>query len=209
MITKVKCINNIGQHGNVFALTVGNIYEVRETKGEYMIIIANDNGAICGYHRKHFEILEEKVLLTDKQILDSITITDRTVRRKNRNGDIKDVWTFDFWGKNDFGCGNKAFFKIETLIERCQGLEPELKDLKIEIFKKVLATVVEHFKPSTGLLLFSTYTNRNDGVIPYLSALEEMCTGSAEAHNPNSSNDVCIWIFATAKPRKRKTFAVD
>jgi hypothetical protein len=209
MIGKVKCINNIGQHGNVFALTVGNIYDIRETKGEYMIILSNDNGAVCGYHRKHFEIVEEKKLLTDKQILDSISITDKSVSIRTREDKNTTLWTFNFWGTNDFGCGNKAFFKIEKLIERCQNLPEDMKDLKIEIFKKVIKVVVESFKSSTGLLLFSTYTNRGDGVIPYLSALEDGCTASAEAHNPNSSNDVCIWIFATAKPKKRKAFSFD
>lgn len=209
MIGKVKCINNIGQHGTVFALTIGNIYEIKETKGEYMIILSNDNGVVCGYHRKYFEVLEEKKLLTDKEILNSVSINNRTVSVKTRDGRNKSLWKFDYWGTNAFGCGNKAFFKIEDLIETCQNLPSDIIGLKMEIFEKVFDVIVESFKSSTGLLLFSTYTNRGDDVIPFLSALEKKCAGSAEAYNPNSSNDVCIWIFATGKPKKRKTFSFD
>tara|TARA_R110000787_G_scaffold64829_2_gene146296 strand:- start:1082 stop:1717 length:636 start_codon:yes stop_codon:yes gene_type:complete len=204
-VRKVKCINNINVAKVQYDITVGKEYEVLGQK-ESFYVLKNDSDLEVGYALKYFEDIT--VNLSDREIVESIYLSGTTFYIHNKENKKMKLWEYSYWGTDSFGCGNKLVFQIEHLINGCREVSKNPK-FSLDIFETVLNRLKERMAEKTGLLLLSTFTNRGAKFnFPFIEKIEEMSSASAEGFNPNSENDVAIWIFVLREPKNRKSMSV-
>lgn len=193
-----------------YRLTQGRDYEVIKAEKGY-IFIENDNGTIARYDRKYFDV-EEPVQRrrtvappppppprTSRDVIGSIQIEGNVlsfIDINNENKSFENPLVISPTGMN-ISCGTGEMSGVNSLCNSINRLfnseDGDFIDEKLAILRKCIQTWILENR-SKAMWLCSTGVTQIDG--DYLRVFDEMSgTRSEVKRNPNSGNDIKIWIF--------------
>lgn len=189
-----------------YALTLNRPYEVLEDEGDYILII-NDNNKTQRYYKNLFEEDVIEIPLppqrTEQNIIDSLNV----ISQNGRNIQVtftdlnNEQISFSIGIANtnsNISCGVKEFDGLNGIFEQIERHintdEDDMETLKATIFKKILRVITHTLAANCRFVLCST--NNNDNYEDYFNILDEVSVSTtAWARNPNSNNNIKVWIL--------------
>ena len=198
-----KCINKKDSFKN---LTLNKDYEGTEV-GNFIEVI-NDSNVKTRYDKKYFEtvvprprirrinmidfINEFIVISRDRDDDDGVSIN---IAYRERNNDFT-----LFFDQTRNSCGIRFIDGIEQLINLVSIIETNLPDNveiseynKSQFLVELLRKIILYFEEIDDSFAFYMFTTHPDSRI-ILSEFDRLFTNTAEELNPNSDNDIKVWV---------------
>lgn len=198
---EIKCIENNG-----YNITVGNVYLLLQESQDFYFVV-NDNNKTVKYSKQMFELVEEEapqviepVKRTEQDMIDSIVWNNNSVRFNDLDNNVVNVNNaFSDYG-TEASCGIKAIDGLDATLQYINAAVPEDDDyleLRKAIFKIILKNriIYKYAGDNCAMRILSTTANQDSDM---LSVLDEMANMVSEVkNNPNSGNDIKMWVFYT------------
>lgn len=201
---KIKCIDNNG-----YNITVGNEYNLIQESQDFYFLV-NDNQKTVKYGKALFELIDdeqpipvqapEPVKLTEQQMIDSIVYSNGVISFKDTDNETITIENdhLDFNGDSLISCGIEQVTDLDLLIDQvndaCDDLDDDYIDLRKAIFRKIIQDQVIN-NNSRAMRIMSTTSNKDEDLLPVLDELAGWT--SASVNNPNSGNNIKMWVFYT------------
>lgn len=208
----IKCINKDKKFSN---LTVGKDYE-GTVNGDF-VEVTNDIGAKARYHKRYFEV-ETAVPTTRRNAprvrpvieVSMVEYIDQLLEMNVEDGEecsiecnidhmVADIYV----GRAINSCGvryldglsaimNLANSTVATFVH--EGNNYRIRDLdRNQLFILILEAFIRTGNFSCAFIILSTAMGPENGMLTLLS-MQSYCTTSPIRHNPNSGNDIAVWI---------------
>lgn len=198
-----KCINKKDSFKN---LTLNKDYEGTEV-GNFIEVI-NDSNVKARYDKKYFETVVPRPRIRIISIADFINEFIVISRDRNDDDEVSINITYRE-SNNDFtlffdqtrnSCGIRFIDGIEQLISLVSIIENNLPDnveiseynnsqFLVELLRKVIA-YFEELNHSFAFYMFTTHPDSRT----ILSEFDRLFTSTAEESNPNSGNNIKVWV---------------
>jgi len=198
-----KCINKKDSFKN---LTLNKDYEGTEV-GNFIEVI-NDSNVKTRYDKKYFETVVPRPRIRRINMIDFIN--EFIVISRNRDDDDGVSINITYRERNnDFtlffdqtrnSCGIRFIDGIEQLINLVSIIETNLPDNveiseynKSQFLVELLRKIILYFEEIDDSFAFYMFTTHPDSRI-ILSEFDRLFTSTAEESNPNSGNDIKVWV---------------
>jgi len=198
-----KCINKKDSFKN---LTLNKDYEGTEV-GNFIEVI-NDSNVKTRYDKKYFETVVPRPRIRRINMIDFIN--EFIVISRNRDDDDGVSINITYRERNnDFtlffdqtrnSCGIRFIDGIEQLINLVSIIETNLPDNveiseynKSQFLVELLRKIILYFEEIDDSFAFYMFTTHPDSRI-ILSEFDRLFTNTAEELNPNSDNDIKVWV---------------
>lgn len=204
-----KCISKKDSFKN---LTLNKDYEGTEV-GNFIEVI-NDSNVKARYDKKYFETVVPRPRIRRINMIDFINefifFNHYLVISRDRDNDDEVSINITYRERNnDFtlffdqtrnSCGIRFIDGIEQLINLVSIIETNLPDNveiseynKSQFLVELLRKVILYFEEIDHSFVFYMFTTHPDSRI-ILSEFDRLFTSTAEELNPNSGNDIKVWV---------------
>ena len=207
----IKCINKDKKFSN---LTVGKDYD-GTINGDF-VELTNDIGAKARYHKKYFEVdtavpttrrnaprerpvIEVSMTEYISQFLQMDVDGEECSISNNINGTEADI----FVGRSNNSCGVRYLDGLDDIMDLVGRIEPifeyegtnyRIRDLdRAQMFILILEEFIRTGDFRCAFIILTTVM-RVDNLMLTLLSTQPYCTTSPIRHNPNSGNDIAVWI---------------
>jgi len=204
-----KCINKKDSFKN---LTLNKDYEGEEV-GNFIEVI-NDSNVKARYDKKYFEIVTPRPRVRRINMVDFIN--EFISFSRDRNDDNDSVSINITYSENDStvtlffdptrnSCGVRFIDGIEQLITLINNIENSLPD-NVEITEynnsqflvELLREAIVYFEEDNQSFAFYMFTTHPDSR-EILSEFDRLFTTTAEELNPNSYNNIKVWVASSTQ----------
>lgn len=208
-------MNKICTNPKNYKLTQGKVYEILEEEDGYFLLI-NDSNKTVRYYSDLFADAEEVVqevapppppTRTEEDVISSLTVAYAGTRQcsvnyRDLNDNVVNFLTHQI-AVNDtnISCGIRQLYNINDFLESIDNAvtteEDDLLELKKQIVKKALELLIEATRANSRWMLMST--NNNEFHEDYYEVFDSLAqTNLGWEENPNSGNDIKLWVFNSA-----------
>jgi hypothetical protein len=208
-------MNKICTNPKNYKLTQGKVYEILDEEDGYYLLI-NDSNKTVRYYSDLFDDAEEAIeevapppppARTEVDVISSLTVAYAGSRQcrviyQDLNNNTVDFTTRQISvSDTNISCGVRQLYNINDFLEGIDGAvtteEDDLLELKKQIVKKALVILIEATQASSRWMLMSTnYFNDYEDYYEVFDSLAQTNLGWEE--NPNSGNDIKLWVFNSA-----------
>jgi len=211
----IECINS----GSNKLITAGNVYEIiSETEDRYCIL--NDKGIQKNYSKKLFKLEKEEILLVDEINVETFVldndgdITFKVIAKIEGFEDFEFEEVVATVSESTISCGIKEISGVDEMMLFVDNFEISFKNYILnekinmdedfdfdELFKEVkdslLQDLISEFEGKCLYLLLSTNLTDNEQYNQkFIDSLNEVSeAGDLLGSNPNSGNDIKLWIL--------------
>ena len=201
---QIKCTLNNG-----YNITIGNTYNLLQESQDFYWLV-NDNQKTVKYGKNMFELIEDEIIpepipvvqRTEADMVDSVTISGSTLSYINLDNNIVNFSVGLEENDTNISCGIGQLSGINSLVSIINSRVPQdddYIDLRKELLRKYLisnAKSNDYRDENAAMWLISTAIKDIDEDM--ISVLDEVAdTVSEVKNNPNSGNDIKMWIFYT------------
>ena len=204
-------MNKICTNPKNYKLTQGKVYEILDEEDGYFLLV-NDSNKTVRYYSDLFDDVEEAVeevapppppARTEADVISSLNVTCNgqrcTVTYVDLNNQTVTFQTNTIRiDETDISCGIRQMYGINDILSSIDNNvntdEDDLLELRKEIVKRVISLFINHNRGNTRWMLMST----NADVIyeDYFEVIDSLAqTNSGWENNPNSGNDIRLWVF--------------
>lgn len=194
-----------------YKLTQGNEYEILQQEDGYYLIV-NDSNKTVRYYSDLFGDIEEAVeevapppppARTEADVISSLNVTCIASRCTVTYVDLNNQ-TVNFQTSTigidgtEISCGIRQMHGINDILSSIDNNvsteDDDLLELRKEIVKRVISLLINRNKGNTRWMLMST--NNNDSYEDYFDVFDSLAqTNLGWENNPNSENDIKLWVF--------------
>lgn len=203
-----KCINKRDSFKN---LTLNKDYEGTEV-GNFIEVI-NDSNVKARYDKKYFEIVTPRPRVRRINMVDFINEFISFSRDRDDDDGVGINITYSehdsdvtlFFDQTRNSCGVRFIDGIEQLITLINNIENSLPD-NVEITEynnsqflvELLRKVILYFEENNHSFAFYMFTTHPDSR-SILSEFDRLFTTTAEELNPNSNNNIKVWVASSTQ----------
>ena len=204
-------MNKICTNPKNYKLTQGKVYEILDEEDGYFLLV-NDSNKTVRYYSDLFDDVEEAVeevapptppARTEADVISSLNVTNNgqrcTVTYVDLNNQTVTFQTNTIGiAGTDISCGIRQMYNINNILlsidNNVSTADDDLLELKKEIVKRVISSLIRYNRGNTRWMLMST----NDNVIyeDYFEVFDSLAqTNLGWENNPNSGNEIKLWVF--------------
>ena len=204
-------MNKICTNPKNYKLTQGKVYEILDEEDGYFLLV-NDSNKTVRYYSDLFGDIEEAVeevapppppARTEADVIISLNVTCNSQRCTVIYVDLNNqIVTFQTNAIRidaiSISCGISQMYGISNILSSIDNNvntdEDDLLELRKEIVKRVISSLIRYNRGNTRWMLMST----NNDVIyeDYFEVFDSLAqTNLGWENNPNSGNDIKLWVF--------------
>lgn len=204
-------MNKICTNPKNYKLTQGKVYDILDEEDGYFLLV-NDSNKTVRYYSDLFDDVEEAVeeivpplppARTEADVISSLNVTYNNNRCNVMYVDLNNQ-TVNFTtepisvGTSSISCGIHQLSNINTIMESIDDNvntdEDDLLELRKEIVKRVISLFIRNKRGNTRWMVMST--NNDDSYEDYFEVFDSLAqTNLGWEVNPNSGNDIKLWVF--------------
>ena len=204
-------MNKICINPKNYKLTQGKVYEILDEEDGYYLLV-NDSNKTVRYYSDLFDDIEEAVeeaapppppARTEADVISSLNVTCAGQRCTVTYVDLNNqtvtfqTSTIGINGTN-ISCGIRQMSNINNILSSIDNNvstdEDDLLELRKEIVKRVISLIIHYNRGNTRWMLMST--NNDDSYEDYFDVFDSLAqTNLGWENNPNSGNDIKLWVF--------------
>ena len=204
-------MNKICINPKNYKLTQGKVYEILDEEDGYFLLI-NDSNKTVRYYSDLFDDIEEAVeevapppppARTEADVISSLNVTCAgqrcTVTYVDLNNQSVTFQTDTIEiSETNISCGIHQMYNINNILSSIDNnvstADDDLLELKKEIIKRVISLLIRYNRGNTRWMLMST--NNDDSYEDYFDVFDSLAqTNLGWENNPNSGNDIKLWVF--------------
>ena len=206
-------MNKICTNPKNYKLTQGKVYEILDEEDGYFLLV-NDSNKTVRYYSDLFDdviaIPDEETIAppppparTEADVISSLNITYNSQRCTVTYVDLNNQpVTFQTTTVGIAGtvisCGIRQISGINDILSSIDNNvntdEDDLLELRKEIVKRVLSSLIRYNRGNTRWMLMST--NNDDSYEDYFEVFDSLAqTNLGWENNPNSGNEIKLWVF--------------
>ena len=204
-------MNKICINPKNYKLTQGKIYEILDEEDGYFLLV-NDSNKTVRYYSDLFGDIEEAVeevapppppARTEADVISSLNVTCGgqrcTVTYVDLNNQTVTFQTHTIGiSSTDISCGIRQISGINNVLSTIDNNvdtdEDDLLELRKEIVKRVISSLIRYNRGNTRWMLMST--NNDDSYEDYFEVFDSLAqTNLGWENNPNSGNEIKLWVF--------------
>ena len=207
-------MNKICTNPKNYKLTQGKVYEILDEEDGYFLLV-NDSNKTVRYYSDLFDDAEqanepiEEVApppppaRTEADVISSLNVTCGgqrcTVTYVDLNNQTVNFQTSTIGiSGTDISCGIRQISGINDILycidNNVNTNEDDLLELRKEILKRVISLLINRNRGNTRWMLMST--NNDDSYEDYFEVFDSLAqTNLGWENNPNSGNEIKLWVF--------------
>ena len=204
-------MNKICTNPKNYKLTQGKVYEILDEEDGYFLLV-NDSNKTVRYYSDLFDDVEEAVeevapppppARTEADVISSLNVTCNGLRCTVTYVDLNNQ-SVGFQtnaleiAATDISCGIRQMYGINNILLSIDidvsTADDDLLELKKEIVKRVISSLIRYNRGNTRWMLMST----NNDVIyeDYFEVFDSLAqTNLGWENNPNSGSEIKLWVF--------------
>ena len=204
-------MNKICTNPKNYKLTQGKVYEILDEEDGYFLLV-NDSNKTVRYYSDLFGDVEEAVeevapppplARTEADVISSLNVTCSGQRCSVTYVDLNNQ-TVNFQtdtiriSGTEISCGIRQMHGINDILSDIDNnvstADDDLLELKKEIVKGVISLLINRNRGNTRWMLMST--NNDSSFEDYFEVFDSLAqTNLGWENNPNSGNDIKLWVF--------------
>ena len=204
-------MNKICINPKNYKLTQGKVYEILDEEDGYFLLV-NDSNKTVRYYSDLFGDVEEAVeevapptppARTEADVISSLNVTCAGQRCTVTYVDLNNqsvgfqTSTIGISG-TDISCGIRQISGINDILycidNNVNTNEDDLLELRKEILKRVISLLINRNRGNTRWMLMST--NNDVSYEDYFEVFDSLAqTNLGWENNPNSENEIKLWVF--------------
>ena len=204
-------MNKICINPKNYKLTQGKVYEILDEEDGYFLLV-NDSNKTVRYYSDLFGDIEEAVeevapppppARTEVDVISSLNVTCGGSRCTVTYVDLNNqtvtfqTSTIGIFG-TEISCGVRQMSNINDILSSIDNnvstTDDDLLELRKEIVKRVISLLINRNRGNTRWMLMST--NNDDSYEDYFEVFDSLAqTNLGWENNPNSGNDIKLWVF--------------
>lgn len=206
-------MNKICTNPKNYKLTQGKVYEILDEEDGYYLLV-NDSNKTVRYYSDLFDdviaIPDEETIVppapparTEADVISSLNVTNGDQRCTVTYVDLNNqtvIFQTSVMGISltDISCGIRQMYNINAIMDSIDDNvntdEDDLLELRKEIVKRVISLFINRNRGNSRWMLMST--NNNDTFEDYFEVFDSLAqTNLGWENNPNSGNDIKLWVF--------------
>ena len=206
-------MNKICTNPKNYKLTQGKVYEILDEEDGYFLLVNDSNKTVRYYSDLFGDVIaipDEETIAppppparTEADVISSLNVTHVGQRCIVTYVDLNNqtvtfqTSTIGISG-TDISCGIRQISGINDVLSTIDNNvntdEDDLLELRKEIVKIVISSLIRYNRGNTRWMLMST--NNNESYEDYFEAIDSLAhTNVGWENNPNSENEIKLWVF--------------
>ena len=206
-------MNKICINPKNYKLTQGKVYEILDEEDGYFLLV-NDSNKTVRYYSDLFDdviaIPDEETIAppapsvrTETDVISSLNVTYNNNRCNVMYVDLNNQ-TVNFQtntigiSETVISCGIRQMCNINNILlsidNNVSTADDDLLELRKEIVKRVISLLIHYNRGNSRWMLMST--NNDSSFEDYFDVFDSLAqTNLGWENNPNSGNDIKLWVF--------------